>query len=249
VATTILITGASGGIGAALAHAYAAPGICLVLWGRDAERLEAVAAECRRRGATTETDRLDLLQVDLLRPRLDALDARRPLDLAILNAGLGGTPPRDSIAEDPERVFEIATVNFTSPLVAASALAERMGRRGRGQIVFMSSVAGTFPLPMAPTYSGSKAGLTMFAEALGLRLRKRGVTVTLVAPGFIDTPMSRGLETPKPFLMTAEAAARIIRRGIDRHRSQIVLPWPFAVILGGARLLPRALIRAVMGRF
>jgi short-subunit dehydrogenase len=146
-------------------------------------------------------------------------------------------------------VFEIATVNFTSPLVGASVMAERMGRRGHGQIVFMSSVAGSFPLPIAPTYSASKAGLTMFAEALGLRLGRHGVAVTLVAPGFIDTPMSRGVEAPKPFLMTADAAARIIRRGIDRRRSQVVLPWPFAVIRGSARFLPRLLVRAVLRRF
>jgi short-subunit dehydrogenase len=244
----ILITGASGGIGAALAKAYAAPGVTLILWGRDLTRLQTVAADCRSRGAAAEVESLDLLRVELLQPRLEQLDARHPLDLAILNAGLGGTPPRENIAELPGCAFEIATVNFTSPVVAASVLAERMGRRGRGQIVFMSSVAGTFALPMAPTYSGSKAGLNLFAEALSLRLRKRGVAVTLVTPGFIDTQMSRGLDTPKPFLMTADASAEVIRSGIDRKRTLVVLPWPFKFIRGSARFLPRALRRAVMGR-
>jgi short-subunit dehydrogenase len=249
VPQTVLITGASGGIGAALAKAYAAPGVTLVLWGRDRQRLDTVAAECRSRGAAAETESIDLLQMELLRPRLEQLDTRQPIDLAILNAGLGGTPPRENIAELPEQAYAIATVNFTSPIVAASILAERMGRRGRGQIVFMSSVAGTFPLPMAPTYSGSKAGLNLFAEALGMRVKKRGVTVTLIAPGFIDTAMSRGLDTPKPFLMTAEAGAKSIKRGIERRRSVVVLPWPFRFIRGSARFLPPGLTRAVLGRF
>ena len=102
--------------------------------------------------------------------------------------------------------------------MGANAIAAAMAGRGRGQIVLIGSIAESFPLPMAPTYAATKAGLRMFAEALGIRLAKHGVGVTLVSPGFIDTAMSRQVTEPKPFLMSADKAAAIIARGIARAR-------------------------------
>jgi short-subunit dehydrogenase len=246
--TNILITGGSSGIGAALARVYAKDGKHLILWGRDATRLSEVAAHCRDAGSSVETAVVDLRDIAATSEELIALDARRPLDLAILNAGLGGTAPADRRTEAPERVHDMVLVNFASPLVSATVIAELMAARGKGQIVLMSSVAGSFPLPMAPTYSASKAGLNMFAEALDLRMARHGVAVTLIAPGFIDTPMSRSVTNWKPFLMTVDDAARIMARKIDAKRRRIVLPWPFAVIRGVARLLPQSLSRAVLRR-
>ena len=99
-----------------------------------------------------------------------------------------------------------------------------------------------------PTYAGSKAGLRLFAEALGLRLKKHGVAVTLVSPGFIDTPMSRKVTQPKPFLMDVDKAAIVITRKIQARARVIVVPWQFAVIRAFTDLLPRALVRWVMSR-
>jgi short-subunit dehydrogenase len=112
--------------------------------------------------------------------------------------------------------------------------------------VLIGSIAESYPLPMAPTYAAAKAGLRHFAEALGLRLRKYGVTVILVSPGFIDTAMSRQVDEPKPFLMNADDAARIIARGIAAGASRIVVPWQFAVIRGLTDLLPRSLLRFIL---
>ena len=140
----------------------------------------------------------------------------------------------------------MAQVNFTAPVVGASALAGAMARRGRGQIVLIGSIAESFPLPMAPAYAGAKAGLAMFAEALGIRMAPHGVTVTLVSPGFIDTPMSRQVQEPKPFLMTADQAARLIMRKIERHASHIVVPWQFAVIRALSKFLPRPILRLIL---
>jgi short-subunit dehydrogenase len=240
---TILITGASSGIGAALARAEARPGVTLLLWGRNAARLEEVANECRARGAEAHSEIFDLSDSAGFAPRLAAADAATPIDLAIFNAGLGGTAPDNAVTESPEAARAIAEVNFVAPVVGAHLMAEAMARRGGGQIVLIGSISESYPLPMAPTYAATKAGLRMFAEALRLRLKKHRVVVTLVSPGFIDTPMSLKVTEPKPFLMKADAAARIISRRVARGDAAIVVPWQFRVIRAATGLLPRFILR------
>jgi short-subunit dehydrogenase len=247
-ARTILITGASGGLGAALARAHAVPGATLLLWGRDEARLRETASQCTARGAAAHMLAFDIRDMAALTANLAAADAQAPIDLAIFNAGLGGTVADGAMAENPQAAQATAEVNFVSPVVGASAIADAMARRGRGHIVLIGSIAESFPLPMAPTYAATKAGLAMFAEALSIRMAKRNVAVTLVSPGFIDTPMSRQVPPPKPFLMRADDAARIIARGIARRRRRIVLPWQFIPLRALARLLPRALLRLILSR-
>lgn len=242
----ILITGASGGIGSALALAFAEQGSRLVLWGRDIGRLATTAGRCRARGAAVEETAFDITQFDRLVAELEATDGRSPLDIAILNAGLGGSVPPRRAAQDVREALNMTSVNFTAPIVAANLLADRMARRGRGRIVLVGSVAALFPLPMAPVYAGTKAGLARFADALRLRLEDTGVGVTLVSPGFVDTPMSRGLTEPKPFLLDADKAAAVIARRIARGARHIVVPWQFAVICAVAKLVPGAVVRAVL---
>jgi short-subunit dehydrogenase len=244
----ILITGASGGIGSALARVYARPGTTLLLWGRDAARLEETAAACGARGARCIVESFDLRDLDTQAARLAAADAATPIDIAIFNAGLGGTAPEGAAAETPEASRAVADVNFVAPVIGANAIAAMMAARGHGRIVLIGSIAESFPLPMAPTYAATKAGLRMFAEALVIRLAKYGVSVTLVSPGFIDTAMSRQVTEPKPFLMVADKAAAIIMRGVARGARTIVLPWQFAVIRALTSLLPRAVLRWVLSR-
>jgi short-subunit dehydrogenase len=244
----ILITGASSGLGAALARKYAGAGTALTLWGRNAQRLAATAAECQSLKASVDTATFDIGDVAQTMERLHALDERMPLDIAYFNAGIGGQSPPDRVAERPERVDEMAKVNFTSPAVGAAVLAERMAGRRQGQIVLVSSIADSFPLPMAPAYSATKAGLSMYGEALGVRVRPHGVFVTVVSPGFIDTPMNSSETFAKPFLMQAEAAATIIVRKVARRRRRVVLPWPFAVVRAAATILPSPLLRAIIAR-
>jgi len=245
---TILITGASSGIGAALARAEARAGVTLLLWGRNAARLEEVAQACRAHGAEAKIELFDLSDSAGFAPRLAAADAATPIDLAIFNAGLGGTAPDDAVTEGPEIARAIAEVNFVAPVVGAHLIAAAMARRGGGQIVLIGSISESYPLPMAPTYAATKAGLKMFAEALRLRLAKHRVVVTLVSPGFIDTPMSQQVTQPKPFLIGADAAARIISRRIARGDAAIVVPWQFRVIRAATNLLPRFVLRWALAR-
>ena len=185
----------------------------------------------------------------MLISRLRARDEHTPVDLAFFNAGIGGELAKGESVETFRRSHEIAMVNMTVPVVSATALAQTMTQRRRGHIVLLGSVAGRYPLPMAPTYSGSKAGLAMFAEALRLQLAKHGVAVTLVSPGFMDTPMSRQLHSPKPFMIKAEAAAARIKKRIALRPARITLPWPYAVLDFATRLIPEAVVRAVLRRF
>ena len=243
---TILITGASSGLGAALAVAYARTSINLVLWGRDNGRLDQTALQCRARGASAQTKRLDLRDADGLIAQLTSCDAEAPIDLAIFCAGIGGSVPEDHMSEAPRAARDMAEVNFTGPVIGASLLAGAMARRGHGQIVLIGSIAEAFPLPMAPAYAGSKAGLAMFAESLSMRMAPHGVTVTLVSPGFIDTPMSRQVKEPKPFLMSADRAAQIIKRKIDNREARFVVPWQYGVLRALSKLLPRPLLRLIL---
>jgi len=244
----ILITGASSGIGAALARAHARTGIALLLWGRDEARLNETAAQCRALGAETIVQSLDIRDTGAFVAQLKAADAATPIDLAVFNAGMGGTIPKDAFAEAPEITQAVATVNFTAPLMGATVMADAMARRGRGQIVLMGSMSESYPLPMAPTYAATKAGLRMFAEALGIRMARYRVTVTLISPGFVDTPMSRSLTEPKPFLIGADEAAVIMARKIASGATTIVVPWQFRVMRAVTDFLPRALVRWVLSR-
>ena len=245
---TILITGASSGIGAALARFYAQGGVALLLWGRDQARLDEVAVQCRALGATATTQIFDLRDAAGFAAKLAAADLATPIDLAIFNAGLGGSAPNGPPAEAPDTAQAIAEVNFVAPVVGAQVMADAMARRGVGHIVLVGSIVESYPLPMAPTYAATKAGLRLFAESLGMRLARHGVTVTLVSPGFIDTPMSRRVIEPKPFMITADAAAVVIARGIAAGKRVIVVPWQFAVMRALSDLLPRALVRWVLSR-
>jgi short-subunit dehydrogenase len=131
--TTILVTGASSGIGAALAKAYASPGAHLILWGRNAQRLDQSARDCRALGAAVQTLQFDLRDAGAIAGHIETYDDATPIDIAILNAGLGGTASAKDAAESADRAFEVATVNFTAQVVGANAVAACMAKRGRGK--------------------------------------------------------------------------------------------------------------------
>ncbi|HZK89413.1 MAG TPA: SDR family NAD(P)-dependent oxidoreductase [Stellaceae bacterium] len=248
MAASILITGASSGIGAALARAYAAPGVQLSLWGRNAERLAKIAEDCRGRGASVSAIAWDFRDIAGLASRIEALDSERAIELAIFCAGVGGAIPPGRIVETPEQTRDVAMVNFSAATIAATAMANRMVERRRGHIVLIGSLAESFPFPIAPTYAATKAGLRTFAEALGIAVDIRDVAVTLVSPGFVDTPMSGLLTGPKPLMITAEAAATIIRRGVERRARRVVFPWRLALLRRLFLCLPRPLRHAIMRR-
>jgi len=236
----IFITGASGGLGEALARHYAAPGRALLLWGRNEQRLETVGEICRRAGAEVEVRSLDLTDVAAAVAAIDAADERAPIGLALLVAGLGDIRQPEATVESPEQVRRLGLVNFVAPCAMASALAGRMVGRSRGGIVFIGSAAAFHALPFAAAYAGSKAGLARFADALRIGVAPHGVRVTLVSPGFIDTAAGRAVTGPKPLLMQPDHVASRVASAIERNQAHLVLPRPFAGLWLVDRLLPRA---------
>ncbi|MCE2576528.1 SDR family oxidoreductase [Komagataeibacter sp. FNDCR2] len=242
----VLITGASSGIGAELAWLYAARGRPLVLWGRDVARLEDVAVRARAFGVDVHTRVLDLMDGAAAVAALREDDDSHPLGIAILAAGLGDMRRGQDVVERAEDVLRLGLVNYATPSAMAAAAAERMVPRGRGHIVLIGSVAAFHALPFAAAYSGSKAGIKRFAEAQQMALAPLGVGVTLVSPGFVDTPMSRRVVGAKPFLQTAPAAARRIARAVDRGRPHLVFPFVFSVLRLVDTLVPWPLKRRIL---
>ncbi|WP_375464489.1 SDR family NAD(P)-dependent oxidoreductase [uncultured Methylobacterium sp.] len=244
----ILITGASSGIGAALARLYAAPDTHLVLHARDALRLDAVAQACRVRGATVETERLDVRDRDAMRACLQAADARRPLDLVVVNAAINGGHPSGDL-ETEETAFETVAINLDGALNVALPCLTLMLARGRGQIALMSSLAAFAPLPDAPAYSGAKAALLAHGLALREKVRARGVKVNVVLPGYVRTPMGGEYKGWRPFEMSADRAAIHIAAGLARDRDIVAFPTILAILARGAALLPEGLRRRGMHGF
>ena len=236
----ILITGASSGLGEALARHYAAPGRRLILWARDQQRLENVAAACREAGAEACIRSLDLMDVEAAIAAARADDQEDVIDLALLCAGLGDVRPAGVAVEDPALVHRLGIVNFVAACAIATALGERMATRRRGGIVFIGSAASFHALPFAAAYAGSKAGLARFASALRIGLAEHGIRVTLISPGFIDTAAGQRASAPRPFEMRSADVASRIAKAAARGQAHLVLPWPFAWLRIFDRLLPRS---------
>lgn len=237
----VLIVGASGELGGALALCHAKSLDRLVLWGRDTTRLQATAARCRDAGAEVVVGQVDLLEIDTALAALLSADAAAPIDLAYFAAGLGDIRAPGDAIESADQVARLAIVNFTAPAALAAALAGRMAARRGGGIVIVGSAAAFHDLPFAAGYAGSKAGLARFAAALSLDAAQHGVAVTLVSPGFIDTAAGRRVPGPKPFALSPAAAAAAICRAARKRRRHAIIPWPFAVLRWLDRLLPTPL--------
>jgi len=248
-ARSILITGASSGIGQALALAYARAGVRLALIARDAERLRETADEARRHGAEVDCGLLDVRQQDAMAAWIKAADGKRPIDLAIANAGITtGLGPNEA-AEDPAAVRAIIGINLIGVLNTIEPLIPSMLLRGVGHIVFMGSIAGLRGLPYAPAYCATKAAIHAYSESLRGRLGSRGVRVTLIVPGFVKTPLNDSIDAMKPQEMSAADAAVRIQRGLDKDQAVVAFPAPLYYLTRLAKLLPITLVDKVMSQF
>lgn len=234
----IVITGATSGLGHALALSYAAPGTRLGLVGRNIPRLEAVATSCRSKGAEVLPVQLDVGEEAPIAEWLLAFDDGGPADLVIAAAGISAGPQPGSVTEPAGFALHQVRTNLMGCLHTVEPLLPRMVARGAGQIAVVSSVAGLRGLPYSPAYSASKAGVRAYGEALRALLRPRGIRVSVVVPGFFDTPMTDRFKGDKPFLMSLARATAIVRRGLDRGQSRIVFPRSLAIALQAADLAP-----------
>ena len=244
---TALITGASSGIGAALAQALAVSGLTLHLSGRSAERLEAVAATCRERGAAVTMAVLDVRDAATMGAWIGQSG---PLDLVIANAGVSGRSAEGS-AEDPDKTRDIFDTNLggvlNTVLPAMAMMAEQPpGSDGiRGRIAAVASIAAFMATPDSAAYCASKAAVDGWIVGTAPVARRRGIVLTSICPGFIRTAMTAGYRFPMPGLMDADRAARIILRGVAAGRARVVFPWWMGLAARTAGLMPPRMMAAV----
>ena len=243
----IVITGASSGMGEALARIYAAPGVALGLVGRNAARLAKVAEAGTASGAACTQGALDVTDGDEVRRFVEDFDRRNPIDLLVVNAGIfDGRRPGQEI-EDLETSLRVIETNLHGALATVHAALPGMRRRGRGHIVIMSSLAGFTPIGGGLGYSASKAAVLSYGLGLKQLLHPMGIKVSVVCPGFVETPITQRHLGWQPFRITAAQAARKIRRGIERENAIIAFPLPLHLMTRMAILMPD-FVRRVVGR-
>ncbi|MGO1394978.1 MAG: SDR family NAD(P)-dependent oxidoreductase [Halomonas sp.] len=222
----VLITGATGAIGGALARAYAGPGTHLVLHGRQMAKLEALAEACHLRGAQVTLSTINLTDSHALQVWLNELCAQQVPDIVIANAGKNTHPQGPDILEPWADVQALLDLNLKTPIAMVQHLVPAMQARGSGQLVLISSLAAWHGLPTTPSYSASKAGIKAYGEGLRGLLAPRGIGVTVVMPGYVTSPMCEAMPGPKPFEWPPERAAKVIKRGISANRARISFPFP-----------------------
>jgi short-subunit dehydrogenase len=235
-----LITGASSGIGRALALELAASGVTLHLAGRDAARLEASATACRARGAEVRTVVVDVRDAGAM---AGWIAGAGPLDLVVANAGVSAGAG-GNLVEPAAQIRAILAINLDGMLNTVLPALEVMAGRPRGadgvagRIVVVASIAGLVAVPGSAAYCAAKAAADAWTVATAPAARTQGIGLTSVCPGYIRTAMTDGNQFPMPGLMGADRAARIILRGVAAGRVRVAFPWWMAAAARFADLLP-----------
>jgi short-subunit dehydrogenase len=236
--TAVIITGASRGLGAALARRYSAPGVTLGLIARNRAGLERVGADCAAKGASVRIIRADVSDRSGIDAAVRELDAAAPTDVLIANAGIERGPAPGATIEDAASLARVLDTNLVGAALTAAAVLPAMQVRGRGQIAFIASVAAYRGLPDSPAYCASKAALRVLAEALRPRVAGDGIAVSVVLPGFFHSAMSEQWQGRRTSIMSAEAMAERIARGLERRQARIVVPRRLGLLMQLLDLLP-----------
>ena len=248
----VFITGAGSGIGAALARCYAQRGATLGLVARRGEALEALRASLPAAAGAHRVYAVDVTDADALAAAsADFLAHIGTPNIVIANAGISAGTSTEHIEDLAvfQRIFDtnvIAMVRSFAPFIAAMNGAPPRGESRR--LVGIASVAGVRGLPGASAYCASKAAVISYCESLRVELRGTPIRVVTLAPGFIDTPMTRENPYPMPFLMPAERFAEQAATAIDRGVSYRVIPWQMGLLAKLMRLMPNALFDAAVAR-
>lgn len=234
----IVITGASSGLGEALALHYATKENQLVLIARREDRLRDVAFRCRAKGAEVETIVADVNDFERMKEIGERL-SEQLINRIILNAGVsvghgeGVTP-----FEDFERLFK---TNFLSVHALLEPIIPKLIEQKAGEVVFISSLASLFTMPTSIAYSSSKRALNAYAEGLHYQLKPHGISVMTIMPGFIDSEMTRKNRFKMPFLMKTEEGVARITHAIERKRIRYAFPFRFYLMIRIVLLFPQSL--------
>jgi len=236
----VLITGASSGIGGALAVELGRRGAALGLFARRADELMKVAEEIERGGGKALVLPGDVRQsseIENAAARLREQWGR--IDVLVANSGVGIITPASELRADT--VANVISVNTIGVVNSVAAVLPDMLARQRGHLVAISSLAAFRGLPKSAAYSASKAAVSTFFESLRVDLRRSGVDVTIIHPGFIKTPMTAGRKGKLPFLLELDDATRRIVRAIERRPRTYAFPWQLAGLVRLLKFMPNAL--------
>lgn len=245
---TIFLTGASSGIGEALAIELAKKDAILGLVARREELLNELAAKCESIGGTARVFPCDVVDSTTLHAAADRF--RREfghIDIMIANAGIGGNnqETRDYV---PDAVKKLIDVNLMGAVNAIHAVVPQMLERGSGHLVGISSLAGFRGLPKSAAYSASKSGMTAFFESVRLDVQWKGVDVTIIQPGFIRTPLTAARANKMPFLMELDVAIPHFLRAIEKKKKFAAFPWQLATIVRLGKFMPSWLYDKISSR-
>jgi short-subunit dehydrogenase len=240
-----LVTGASSGIGRGIALALGSRGAHVTVAARRRDRLDELVRAIEAAGGTGEALELDVADADATYKAVSSIDARRPLDFIVANAGIGGITPGKKL--DWQRVKAIFETNLVGAAATIAGAVPGMVARGDGRIVAVASVAGFRGLPRFGAYSASKAGLITLCESLRIDLHGTGVSVTTVCPGYVQTEMLTPGKS-HPFVVSVDDAVATILRAADARDAVCTFPAPIAAGMRAAQLLPRPLYEFVATR-
>ena len=240
-ARSVLITGATRGLGENLARQFAARGYRLALTGRKQEDLDRLSAELAPGAAELVVETLDVTDFGSIAAVIDRCAQRlNGLDIIVVNAGVAFKTPAGKGHFDLIR--QTIDVNLTAAIATAEAAVELFRRQGHGQVVGISSIAGVRGMRGQGVYSASKAGFSRYLESLRVETRGESIVVTDLAPGYIDTDLNRSVAN-RPFLVTAEKGTAIMADLIERKVSfRYVPPWPWTLVAKALKWLPDSVI-------
>ncbi|THF47174.1 SDR family NAD(P)-dependent oxidoreductase [Allorhizobium terrae] len=228
------ITGASSGIGRALALKLARDGYRVAVSARNADELQALALES---GGVIQAFPLDVTDRDAVHRVMSEIEvALGPIDMAVFSAG---TYVRESISNfNADQFRTMIELNLMGTAYCLETIMPRMVARGKGRIGLLGSVSGYTGLPGGGVYGATKSALITLAEALHPGLAKKGVTLSIINPGFVKTPLTDKNDFPMPFIVTAEEAAEHIAKGMEAGKFEIAFSWKMVLLLKSLRLLP-----------
>jgi short-subunit dehydrogenase len=235
-----MITGASAGIGKGLALEIAAKGGRLGLIARREDVLDEIVNEIKARNGQAMAVAADVRDPKAVRGAADRFRAELgPIDVMIANAGIGTS--KHAAELHPEQVAEVININLLGAVNSVAAVVPEMVERGSGQLVAISSLAGYRGLAKSAAYCASKAAMSSFFESLRIDLRRSGVIVTIIYPGFIKTALTAGREANMPYLMELDDAVKKILTAIEKRKKSYAFPWQLATIVRSGLIMPSSM--------
>lgn len=234
----VFLTGASSGIGEALALETAKRGAILGLVARREDLLNELAAKCEAVGGKARVFVCDVVDAAAVQTAAQTLrNEFGQIDILIANAGIGGITSGLDVYK-PEQVKKVIDINLMGAVNAVYAVLPPMLERGSGQLVAISSLAGFRGLPKSAAYSASKGAMTNFFESVRLDVQDQGVSVTIIQPGFIKTPLTSGRQNKMPFIMELEDAVPYFLNAIEKRKKFAAFPWQLATFVRLGRIFP-----------